>query len=466
MIRFWNLENLTTFSGDQGYDFLIVKRMVSDGDFTLLGPKIGPYNEIGNLYLGPAYYYLMAPALFLFNFDPIGGAVLSAALAVLTIAAIYKFCAEFLSKQIGVVAALLYSTNSFLINQSRAPSNPHFLPFFSMVFLFGLFKSQKSNTLLWPIVAGLSLGVMFQLHYLSVALIPLALIFVIFRKYQKLLLLAASFFVAVSPQVLFELRNKFFITNLFLNQLKAGQNISGLQMFWDKLSLSAEKLSSVFLNSQNLWLLATVIIGLGIFLNEHKSRRQAVFFLLFTLFLATGAVSLYSGTLELHYFAAVYPQIVILIAIVFITALYKFKNFFIKVILALIFIQLITANLQNLDLNSPQGYTMPQGWNLPGAKKASKIIASDIEGQKFNVASTLDGDTRARPLRYLVEVYGKIPQDVEHYPGSQVIYLVARDEEEAVKKYTVWEISSFQPFKVSGKWDIQNGIALYKLEKN
>ena len=56
LLRFWRLETLTTFSGDQGYDFLIVKRMLLDSKFTLLGPKIGPYNEIGNLYLKGILY--------------------------------------------------------------------------------------------------------------------------------------------------------------------------------------------------------------------------------------------------------------------------------------------------------------------------------------------------------------------------------------------------------------------------
>ena len=59
LLRFHRLEQLTTFGGDQGYDYLIVKRMITDGKFTMLGPKVEPYNNLGVLYLGPIYYYLL-----------------------------------------------------------------------------------------------------------------------------------------------------------------------------------------------------------------------------------------------------------------------------------------------------------------------------------------------------------------------------------------------------------------------
>jgi 4-amino-4-deoxy-L-arabinose transferase-like glycosyltransferase len=105
ILRFWRLEALTTFGGDQGYDFLIVKKIL-EGDLTLLGPKIGPYNQLGNLYLGPAYYYLLAPALFLFHLDPIGAAFLTVILSLCTIFLIYLI--SFLSG----LLCLLFNSNT------------------------------------------------------------------------------------------------------------------------------------------------------------------------------------------------------------------------------------------------------------------------------------------------------------------------------------------------------------------
>ena len=187
ILRFWKIEALTTFGGDQGYDFLIVKRMIVDGNFTLLGPKIGPYNEISNLYLGPAYYYLIAPSLLIFNLDPIGPAVLTAFLALATIVLIYYTCLKFISKSVAYLASSLYALNTFLINQSRAPSNPHLIPFFAALLILFTMETTQAKKLLWPSLAGVALGIMFQLHYLAAsAFLPVILIYVFYRQAKKI----------------------------------------------------------------------------------------------------------------------------------------------------------------------------------------------------------------------------------------------------------------------------------------
>lgn len=469
-LRFWNLAALTTFSGDQGYDFLIIFRMLTENDLTLLGPKIGPYNQIGNLYLGPFYYYLLAPSLLIFNFDPIGAAILTVIFAIFTVVLIYKFSLDFLTKEIGIIASALYSFNVFLINQSRASSNPHFLPFFAISYLYSLIKALQNNSkkLIWPFITGISLGIMFQLHYLSFSLSLLLIIFLVKKRLKQFFVVILSFLFAISPQILFEIRNEFFVTHLFLKQISQGDNISSLASVLNNISQSVQKLQTIFLNSDNISFLLVVFISVVTcaFLTKEKTKRLAIGVLYLTIILSIFAVALYSGGIEPHYFATVYPQITLILAVVISVLFNRWKNFALKTIVIFISIQLIASGVQDLNLNAKQGYTMPQGWNLLGARKAAEIISSDVtEDKTFNIASTLDGDTRARPARYLVEVYGKIPMDVEKYPEADILYLISKDEEEKIKAYTVWEIASISPFEIKNKWEIQNSIKLYKLEK-
>src|SRR3990167_6859006 len=70
--RFYRIREYITFLGDEGRDVLVVKRMLIDHKFTLLGP----ITSVGSLYMGPVYYYLMIPFLWIFNFDPLGPAVM------------------------------------------------------------------------------------------------------------------------------------------------------------------------------------------------------------------------------------------------------------------------------------------------------------------------------------------------------------------------------------------------------
>ena len=470
ILRFWRLEALTTFSGDQGYDFLIVKRMLVDGKFTLLGPKIGPYNELGNLYLGPAYYYLIAPFLLIFNFDPIGPAVLTVILALGTILLIYLIGLTFFSKPAAILASSLYAFNVFLIDQSRAASNPHLIPFFVALLIFSILQItvKESQFRIWSIVAGISMGIMFQLHYLTVSLIPVVLImFVISHHLGKILPMILSFLIAILPQIIFEFRHQFFITNQFLKQFAKGSNVSPVDKFSDHFLQSTQSLSVVFISIDKFLYGVTILLILVLFVIKAKRTQKPIILLILTIVFGLIFASAYSGPIRFHYFASTYASMVILIATGFIFLLNLFKNLVLKIILILALAQIFASNFLNLNLTRKEGYTMPQGWNLIGVKNASTIIAHDVnQTQKFNIAAALDGDTRARPYRYLVEVMGKIPQNVEEYPSSDVLYLISRDEEETIYGYTVWEVASFAPFKITQRWHIQNGISLYKLVKN
>ena len=148
LLRFYRLHDLTTFSGDQGYDFLKVKEIL-EGNLTLLGPKIGPYNQLGNLYLGPAYYYLLAPALFLFRLDPIGSAVLTAVLSIGTIYVIYLIGINFFFKKYcsSISSSICYQSFFNKSVKSSFQSSPHtiFLIYSSLCNDAYLGKKKKTN---------------------------------------------------------------------------------------------------------------------------------------------------------------------------------------------------------------------------------------------------------------------------------------------------------------------------------
>ena len=471
ILRFWHLESLTTFSGDQGYDFLIVKRMLVDGKWTLLGPKLGPQNPIGNVYLGPAYYYLIAPFLLIFNFDPIGPSVLMVILSIATIVTIYLICINFFSKKIAVLASSLYAINVPLIEQSRVALNPFPIPFFASVALLSSSKilTLKRQTLIWPIILGFALGILFQLHYLAVALIfTIFLILLFTKKLRSLLYSVCALIVAILPQLLFELRHQFFITNQIARRIFYGQDLSSPGVIKLQIAESLKILSKSFLLTDHFIFLSsiTLTILLIVYAKKNGQSGKILILLAISVLAAVLSASLYSASMQLHYFASIYPSLVILMAIAINEAFNYLKNFLLKIIFLVLVVQIFAASILNLDFNRTNGYTMPEGWNMIGVKKASSTIAADIDSSaKYNVAATLDGDTRARPYRYLLEVKNKMPLDVVHYPQADVIYLISRDGEDAVKNYKVWEVASFAPFAINKLSDIQNGIKVYKLEK-
>jgi len=67
-LRLYKIDQYMTFLGDEGRDVIIVSRFIKHFDLMLVGPG----TSVGNMYLGPLYYYLMVPALFLAGFSPVG----------------------------------------------------------------------------------------------------------------------------------------------------------------------------------------------------------------------------------------------------------------------------------------------------------------------------------------------------------------------------------------------------------
>src|SRR3989338_1948998 len=84
-LRFYKLSEYMTFLGDEGRDALIIKDMLINHHF----PLIGPPTSVGNIYLGPLYYYMMAVSMVVFWLNPVASAGMNAAIGILTVAFIY-----------------------------------------------------------------------------------------------------------------------------------------------------------------------------------------------------------------------------------------------------------------------------------------------------------------------------------------------------------------------------------------
>ena len=97
-LRLYKIEDYMTFLGDEGRDVTIV-RGILHGDFTFLGPRA----SAGDFFLGPIYYYFMAPFLFISNYNPVGPAVMVALLGVATVFLVYRVGREFFGNSAGLV---------------------------------------------------------------------------------------------------------------------------------------------------------------------------------------------------------------------------------------------------------------------------------------------------------------------------------------------------------------------------
>src|SRR6266480_1176960 len=99
-LRLYKIADYMTFLGDEGRDVLVVYNILH-GHLTLLGPT----SSVGGFFLGPVYYYFMAPFLWLFNYNPVGPAVMVGLFGVATVWLVYKTGKEFFNASVGLIAA-------------------------------------------------------------------------------------------------------------------------------------------------------------------------------------------------------------------------------------------------------------------------------------------------------------------------------------------------------------------------
>lgn len=118
------------------------------------------------------------------------------------------------------------------------------------------------------------------------------------------------------------------------------------------------------------------------------------------------------------------------------------------------------------QLNNNHGYFMPDGWSLRKIEQTSNIITRNSKSHpNFNVASLLDGDTRAYPIRYMLSLTNQPIQDYTSYPQNDYLYVVSKNDVNQITDIKVWEIDSLRPFKIVQKWDMEDKITLYLLER-
>ena len=139
--RIYRISDYMTFLGDEGRDAIVAKNILH-GNFTLLGPRA----SAGDFFLGPIYYYMMAPFLLMSNYDPVGPAIMVAIFGVATVFLVYYVGLKFFNAKAGLIAASLYAISPLVIAYSRSSWNPNVMPFFSIVMLYVLYVSIKKQS--------------------------------------------------------------------------------------------------------------------------------------------------------------------------------------------------------------------------------------------------------------------------------------------------------------------------------
>ncbi len=203
-LRLNNVSYQAPFDWDQNRDYQEVAKIAS-GKLTLIGPVA---RGEGGFFLGPLYYYLLAPSFVLSGGDPIALPVTSIILDVAAVLLLLYLGKYLGNHKFGYILALLYSVSPSAVDAARVSWNVALLPLWIIAMLLFLVKPKYKIIDLF--LGGLLLGSSWHIH---AALIPLALIMILSRYRAiplfslRFLWLILGYLIMLSPLVLFDIRH-------------------------------------------------------------------------------------------------------------------------------------------------------------------------------------------------------------------------------------------------------------------
>ncbi len=460
-LRLYRIGDYMSFLGDEGRDVLIVKRMIVDHKFTLLGP----ITSVGLMHLGPIYYYFMIPFLWLSRFDPVGPAIMVALFSTATIVLIWLTGKNFFDQRAGLIASLLYALSPLVIVHSHSSWNPNILPFWAMLFIFSLLQIIIRKKYRWAFIAGISLGIIFQLHYVALILLPIGIIALAVNKtkipIKYYLVGIGGFLLLISPFLIFELRHNLINTKTVLQfvtrtgDAKTFGFISPVNKFWD-LTVRLFWRLVVIENAEISIVYLLVLLGLCVWIyktsiNQDIKKSLSVLFVWYLV--GMGILSIYTGVTYDYYLMFAFPLPFLLTGIG-ISWLAKQKY---GIIIAL----LVVTGLSYFQIKQTSILQVPNRLATQ-TKEIATFVLQQTNNQPYNFA-LIAGKNSDHAYRYFLEIGGNTPVVIENptvdpqrLTVTNQLLIVCEEKICQPLGHPLWEIAGFGPAEITNQWQIDN----------
>ena len=487
-LRLYMISSYMEFLGDEGRDVLVAKDILS-GHLTLLGPR----SSAGDFYMGPFYYYLITPFLLLFNYDPVGPAVMVALFGVATVLLVYMVGNKFFGRLAGLFAAALYTVSPLVLAYSHSSWNPDILPFFSLLLMYTVY-SAAANSKSWKYfcLSGFLLGICLQLHYLSLflAVIIAVYIFIIqwlknkkivfaplFKKYLGIVLGAI---ISLSPFFLFELRHGFLntrgiITFLFGNSVSYSTNTNFFttvaQVFFRIFARlvvdfpAPGKAIHFTLTQLIIWGTLAMLLAAGSIIVLIKQKKKFVSLLLgLWLFLSVLLFGVYKKEIYDYLFTFIFTLPFLLIGNFLSYVFYlskKRRALFMSLSLSMFSI-IFAANLYDNPFRYGPNNQRDQ------AKGIAQFVISKADNKPYNFALLSKGNSDYG-YRYYMEILGHPPvvlenleKDPRRKSATQQLLIVCEDILCNPIGNPLHDVAAFGRAEIAGVWDV-SVVKVYKL---
>jgi 4-amino-4-deoxy-L-arabinose transferase-like glycosyltransferase len=477
--RLYKIDQYMTFLGDEGRDVITVRRFLVEGH----PPLIGPGTSIGNMYLGPLYYYMMAFPLLIANFSPVGPAVQIALLGIITVAFTWWVGRTCFNKWAGAVTAGLYAISPTIIVYSRSSWNPNIMPFFALICIWAVWKVWRDKNFCWLPILGVSFAFVLQSHYLGLLLAPTLFIFWvaallgIWRTDRRRVFVKDSliglvlFLFLMSPLAVFDARHNFINFRAMYTFFAERQTTVSARP-WTAIPKLPEMLNLIdasLVSAKNSLgaVVVSIIISVGvvwIFVSNYLKKRNFKIlpqYWLIISWIGFGLIGfgLYKQNIYDHYFGFMFAAPLLLIGL-FISFLLSGGRV-LKWLGIGLTVYLVAINLIRSPLRKEPNRLLER------SRDVSKVIEENYGGKPFNLAVIAETNYEDGYKYFLlkdnfpvVDIDAQRPETItsQLFAVCELIPVEKCDPTHSPKA----QVASFGWSKIENQWSVE-GVIVYKL---
>lgn len=453
--RFYNLGGTARFTRDESSDLARMHQYWQNKQISL----VGPISSEGDKVFSSLSYYLIMPFAVAFNFTPVSPVYGMAFLGVIT-AILLLFLVRSVNRKYLLLAGTLIIVWFPLLTISRWAWNPHFVVFWVVLALLA-YQYRKSIGLISYLVIGVSLGLMFHHHYVSIFstapfLILLSLSYLRKKQWKEPLLMLAGYLLPFSIFILFDLKNP---PGLFFGRYLLGGNTPHVESVLS-LSLIGENLYrniSVYFETlvQNNDL--QILLGFSLFgliIKELKNNYRK------TIFWLTPAFSVIIGGLFLtdFYVRYVYSSIPFLL----VWLLLPKKSNISRILVKLIIILLTFGSALTIKHQLTVADVLP---SMNIVEKSTQIIIDTIQQENLNNANVAalaspEDAPLAEKYRDYIRMRGVGLREPSEYDVSEHLFVISTGTDNLLRSDQSYAMIAFkdkqlkQVFDLDSEWKV------------
>jgi 4-amino-4-deoxy-L-arabinose transferase-like glycosyltransferase len=455
---------------DQGNHYLSAKQIAVDLNPTLIGTEVG---GAGGFFQGPGWYYLLALTVFVGGGNPYAGMIMMFLFSVATVWIAFYFGTKMFGEKTGFIIALLIATSPVHISQARFIWPPFPIPFFTVFFLYFVYKLlQGEKRYLVYIAFVVSLMAHFEIATAGTVLLQFILfspVFFVRRliSIKHVLLSCIAFFIPLSPLVLFDLLKDHIIVRgviaLGTHSQQATKPLSWIVQ--NHIAVFKSSFFSTFFGLPMYWLVFVVVGLLGVFIvirKTHYTSGQKLFilYLLLSPILLFLVFLLYrQGMWEWWLFEL--PVIYCFLLGIFLGGFLSYKR--LQVITYIACVLLILAFFQQTIFWYKHDYYDYGGVHkIRGVKDALDYIYRDAQGEKFGLL-VFTPPVYTYKYDYLLWWYGQ--RTYGYLPPAEkkeVFYLLIEPDPQKPWSYKGWMETVVKDGKVVKTVELPSGFVVQK----